>query len=364
MTASPSPVLTPTPITERQRWHDLLVPLPGAHILQSWDWGEFKRVTTGWEPTRLAFYQGERLIALASIGARRVGPLTVLYAPKGPVFAAADPALRVSVVAALEAYARRRAAIWLKIDPDIVVGTGVPGEDDAPDAAGQGFAADLRARGWRFSADQVQFRNTITLDLTRPEADILAGMNQSTRRKIRQAEKAGVTIRPGTLDDLPLLYDLYRVTGARDAFLIRPFDYYQRAWRDFMAAGLAQPLIAEFEGRAIAHVILFRFGRTCWYFYGASADTDRDKMPNYLLQWEAMRWAQAQGCAVYDFWGAPDDFVETDGLWGVYTFKRGFHGVVTRHLGAWDYAPNSLLYAAYTGLMPRLRAWLRRGTPS
>ncbi len=359
MTRSRSP-LTVTPVTERARWHELLIPQEGAHILQSWDWGEFKRVTTGWQPTRLAFYHRDRLIALASIGARRIGPLTALYAPKGPVFADPDPDRRLEVIAALEAYARRRAALWLKIDPDIVVGTGVPGaDDDRPDAAGLAFAAALRARGWRFSADQVQFRNTITLDLTRSEADILAGMGQSTRRKIRQAEKAGVTIRPGTLDDLPLLYALYRVTGARDGFLIRPFAYYERAWRDFMAAGLAQPLIAEVEGRAIAHVILFRFGRTCWYFYGASADTDRDKMPNYLLQWEAIRWARAQGCAVYDFWGAPDAFVETDALWGVYTFKRGFHGVVTRHLGAWDYAPSSALYAAYTGLMPRLRAWLR-----
>ena len=31
------------------------------------------------------------------------------------------------------------------------------------------------------------------------------------------------------------------------------------------------------------------------------------RMPNYLLQWEAMRWAKAQGYAVYDMWGAPDD---------------------------------------------------------
>jgi lipid II:glycine glycyltransferase (peptidoglycan interpeptide bridge formation enzyme) len=147
-----------------------------------------------------------------------------------------------------------------------------------------------------------------------------------------------VTIRDATLDDLPILYDLYRVTGERDGFLTRPPDYYEKAWRDFMQAGLAHALIAEADGKAIAHVILFHFGRKCWYFYGASSNEERSRMPNYALQWEAMRWAKAQGYALYDMWGAPDDFVETDSMWGVYEFKRGFRGTVVRHVGAWDYA--------------------------
>ncbi|HRF41316.1 MAG TPA: peptidoglycan bridge formation glycyltransferase FemA/FemB family protein, partial [Saprospiraceae bacterium] len=54
--------------------------------------------------------------------------------------------------------------------------------------------------------------------------------------------------------------------------------------------------------------------------------------PNYLLQWEAMRWAKAHGCTRYDLWGAPDIFDESDGMWGVYQFKRGFRGTVNRLL--------------------------------
>jgi len=115
-----------------------------------------------------------------------------------------------------------------------------------------------------------------------------------------------------------------------------------------MEAGLAHALIAEFEGKAIAHVILLHFARTCWYFYGASANEERERMPNYLLQWEAMRWAKGQGYAVYDMWGAPDTFDESDSMWGVFEFKRGFPGVVRRHIGAWDYAPYPPLYWGYT----------------
>lgn len=169
-----------------------------------------------------------------------------------------------------------------------------------------------------------------------------------------------MTVRAATLDDLDTLYALYRETGARDGFLIRPPDYYEKAWRDFMRAGLAQAFIAESDGQAIAHVILFHVARTCWYFYGASANEQREKMPNYALQWAAIQWAQAQGYTVYDFWGAPNTFDESDSMWGVYEFKRGFRGEVRRHIGAWDYVPNALLYRAYTQLMPRIIAFMRR----
>jgi lipid II:glycine glycyltransferase (peptidoglycan interpeptide bridge formation enzyme) len=347
-------------ITDRAAWNALLRPLPYAHVLQTWEWGEFKRATTGWQPLRLAFRSEGRLLALASVGAGGGGPLTVMYAPKGPAFATDDPADWALVVDALQRLARQRRAVWLKLDPDVVAATGVPGEaDDAPHPAGTAFTQMLERRGWRFSDDQVQFRNTVKIDLTRSEDALLAAMSQNTRRKVRVAEREGVRVRVGTTDDLALLYDLYRVTGERDRFLIRPPAYYEQAWRVFMEAGLAQPLIAELGGEAIAHVILFHFGQTCWYFYGASSNAARDAMPNYLLQWEAMRWAKARGSRVYDLWGAPNTFSEADPMWGVYAFKRGFRGVVTRHVGAWDYAPFPPLYAAYTRLWPRVLAWMR-----
>jgi peptidoglycan pentaglycine glycine transferase (the first glycine) len=346
-------------ITDKNLWNSTLSRLPYAHILQSWEWGEFKAETTGWKPHRLAFMREGKVVAMASVGLRRVGPLSVMYISKGPAMDYRDLALVREVLSYLERFAR--GAIWLKIDPDVISATGVPGEsDDTPDAVGEAVAGELKRRGWRFSNDQVQFRNTITIDLTQTEEELLAGMSQNTRRKVRTGEKKGVSVRAGTLDDLPTLYTLYRETGERDHFLIRPPEYYQKEWRYLMESGLAYPLIAEADGKAIAHVILFRFGQRCWYFYGASSSEAREKMPNYLLQWEAMRWAKGQGCTLYDLWGAPNVFDESDSMWGVYEFKRGFRGTVTRYIGAWDYAPSGLLYRGYTELMPRVIGWMRR----
>lgn len=348
-------------ISERKRWNDSLRALPCAHILQTWEWGEFKRDTTGWEPLRLAFIRDGAPVALASVGIRRVGPFSVLYAPKGPALDYGDAELVDSVLGYLETTARQHRAVWLKVDPDVPLATGIPGEpDDTPQPVGQALAARLARAGWRFSPDQVQFRNTIKVDLTQSEDDLLARMSQSTRRKVRVAEREGVTVRAAAAGDLPTLYALYQETGARDGFLVRPQWYYEQAWRRFMDAGLAHALIAEYDGRPIAHIILFHFGKTCWYFYGASSNDERQRMPNYLLQWEAMRWAKAQGCETYDLWGAPDVFDETDTMWGVYNFKRGFRGTVVRHVGAWDFAPSPVLYTAYTRAWPRVLGTLRR----
>lgn len=339
----------------------MLRTMPYAHVLQTWEWGEFKRITTGWTPHRLAFRREGQIVALASVGVRRIGPLAVMYCSKGPALDYGDSALVKGVLDELQRFARRGGAIWLKIDPDVVLATGVPGEpDDTAEATGSAFQRELQQRGWVYSADQVQFRNTITIDLTPSLDDLLAAMSQNTRRKVRTAEKKGVTIRAATLDDLPTLYELYRVTGERDDFLIRPPDYYQSAWRDFMQAGLAHALIAEADGVAIAHVILFHFGTKCWYLYGASGMDQREKMPNYLLQWAAMQWAKERGYTLYDMWGAPDEFNEQDSMWGVYEFKRGFRGTVTRYIGAWDYRPFPPLYTLYTQVMPRVIAFMKR----
>jgi lipid II:glycine glycyltransferase (peptidoglycan interpeptide bridge formation enzyme) len=108
--------------------------------------------------------------------------------------------------------------------------------------------------------------------------------------------------------------------------------------------------------------MLFILGTQAWYFYGGSSNEERNRMPTYLLQWEAMRWAKAHGATSYDLWGVPDEDEETlegnfetrhDGLWGVYRFKRGFGGKLIREPHALDRVYSPLLYKAYQAFMSR-----------
>ena len=347
-------------------WNSETASLPGAHILQTWEWSQFKAMY-GWCPIPKTWRdENGKLVAAAMVLARTiraggVGPSsTVLYVPRGPLLNWSDAELRMRVIDDLQQLAKKERAIFIKIDPEVMLGRGIPGapgEQQVQD--GLAVQADLKQRGWRFSAEQIQFRNTAWLDLSGSEADWLARMKQKTRYNLRLAEKRGVVIRRGAADDLPLMYQMYAETSVRDGFVIRSEGYYRRVWESFMKAGMAEVLLAEVDGEPVAGLIIFFFAGRAWYLYGMSRQAHREKMPNYLLQWEAMRAARDHGCQIYDLWGAPDQFNPDDPLWGVFRFKEGLGAEVIRFIGAWDFPARPFLYQLYTGVLPRILAVMR-----
>ncbi|MGD8623244.1 MAG: peptidoglycan bridge formation glycyltransferase FemA/FemB family protein [Anaerolineae bacterium] len=347
-------------VNEAGTWDKALLALPNPHLLQSWAWGALK-ARQGWQATRLLFKERDSTVAAATVLQRKVPrlPVSVLYVPKGPALDWRDTALAARVLDELERLARARRAIQLKIDPDVYY------SEDAPAFAGRpanapALAGLLAERGWCFSPEQIQFRNTALLDLDRDEEVLLAAMKQGTRRNVRLAGRRGVAVREGGPPDLETFYRLYRETADRAGFAIRAADYYYDAWGSLLAAGQACLLLAEVEAEAVAGLILTTFGPTAWYMYGASSERHRNLYPNNLLQWQAMQRARAAGCRLYDLWGAPDELVESDPMWGVYRFKLGFGAELARGLGAWDYAPGRLRYRLYHELVPCYLAWLRR----
>ncbi len=334
-------------VSDATEWRNALLSIPYAHVLQSWAWGEIK-ARHGWTPTRVLFLENDAPAAAAQILYRPL-PRTsfgVLYVPKGPALDFENAELFARVLAELERMARQQRAIFIKIDPDV--------------RATQNAAQILQPRAWRVSDEQIQFHNTVTLDLTRGEREILAAMKPKWRYNIRLAEKKGVRVEKPEIGDWRLFYDLYAETGARDGFLIRSFEYYRDVWTTMSDAGQAKLFLARVNDETIAGIILFLFGKRAWYFYGASRSAQRELMPNHLLQWEAMRWAKAQGCAEYDFWGAPDTLEESAPMFGVYKFKMGFGGEFVERISAHDFVVNRALYWLYAVARPRYLARLRK----
>jgi len=358
-------------------WNSIISKLPIPHFLQTYEWGQVK-AKYGWEPIYLVWDNEGKMkedkdpnplstfhspSAAALILKRQIirngfaARLSVLYSPKGPLLDWSNESLRGQVLNDLQSFAKKQAAIFLKCDPDVVLGTGIPdSEGDAPENSGQVVMSELKRRGWGFSSDQIQFRNTVLIDLNSSEEEMLGSMKQKTRYNIRLAEKKGVSLRIGTLDDLPMLYKMYAETSVRDKFVIRDEGYYITVWSLFMnlSEPTCEPIIAEVDGVPVAAIFVFYFVGRAYYVYGMSRSVHREKMPTYLLQWEAITRAKAKGCTVYDLWGAPEVFDESDSMWGVYRFKEGLGGQVVRTLGAWDFAPNPLWYKMYSEIIPRV----------
>ena len=188
-------------------------------------------------------------------------------------------------------------------------------------------------------------------------------MRSKTRYNIRLAQRKGVAVHQGTAENLPLFHQLLLVTGQRAGFGIHSLAYYTQAWQLFAARDAVALFLASYEDQTLAGIMVFVWGNTAYYMYGGSSDEQRQRMPTYLLQWEAMRWAKARGCDTYDLWGIPDvaeDKVGPDvaaaeetgvlstGLGGLYRFKRGFGGREVRYVGAYDYIYSRPLYSLLT----------------
>jgi lipid II:glycine glycyltransferase (peptidoglycan interpeptide bridge formation enzyme) len=353
------------PIVSLIDWNQFLSQHSHAHLLQTGEWGELKSAF-GWKPVR---------IISGNVGVQilfRKLPLgfTVGYIPKGPVCNNPLSAITDQFWKEIDLVCKNHRAIFCKLEIDSWETEGISLE-----ALGWSFyfgqasiarilykthiplsviIGTLVKHEWIMSPQNIQPPRTITIDMRNTEEEILARMKQKTRYNIRLAEKKGVTVR--AWNDIDSFHKMMLATGERDGFGIHSLEYYKRAYELLHARGLGEILVAEYEGKPLAALFVARNGSRAYYLYGASTDEERNRMPTYLLQWEAVKWARARGCEEYDLWGVPDEDEATleanfetrhDGLWGVYRFKRGFGGELKRAAQAMDRVYNPLLYWAY-----------------
>jgi len=335
-------------------WDDFVERRPDGHLLQTSAWAMLKS-RFGWSASRVAVLDGMHTVAGASVLFRRLplGLGTLAYIPKGPLVDWDNAPAAARLLDGLDALCRARHAFILKLEPDI---------EEIQDA--RRMIQEALARHSTFDirpAPPIQPRRTILLDLTKTEDELLAAMHPKTRYNIRLAARKNVIVREGTTDDLPAFHALMQITGERDKFGIHSAEYYRAAFELFAPHGRVRLFLAEIHEAdtrtaPIAALMAFALGRKAWYLMGASSNEHRERMPNHALQWAAIHWAKSRGCATYDLWGVPDEdkaaleaqyLKRSDGLWGVYRFKRGFGGRLVRYIGAFDRIYNPLLYCAY-----------------
>lgn len=325
-----------SPRATASEWEAFTGPRPEVHLLQTAAWAEFKS-RFGWKPHWLVRGAAGAQVLLRGIGR---GP-RLAYVPKGPVGDWIP-----DLLPELEQLCREEKTFLLRVEPDR--------EEGDPLESG------MEEAEFRRSPTPVQPRRTILVSLEGDEAAWLARMNQKTRYNIQLAGRKGVQVRPWT--DLAAFGAMMRATGDRQAFGVHHPAYYRQAYEVFHPRRECELFVAEWEGQPLAALMVFGRGRRAWYFYGASTENERARMPSYLLQFEAMRWARDRGCSEYDLWGVPDeeeavlesDFASrSDGLWGVYRFKRGFGGRLVRTVGAWDRPFSLPLYLVFRILAGR-----------
>lgn len=340
------------PASQQAAWDIFVNEHPQGHLLQSWGWGELK-TSANWQPLRLGLWDERTgaMVAAAQVLQRTVSPVParvahLAYIPKGPLLdwrALTDDGASLArlFLSEVRAFLRHRGALALQIEPNLELET----------AEGQAALHCLKELGLRETL-HVQPVRTIALDLQPDEETLLARMKEKWRYNVRLAGRKGVEVRAAeSVADVETWYTLLKTTGERDQFGIHTLEYYRKAWQVLGARQQARLFLAYAGGELLAGIFVCLMAGEAIYLYGASSNARRNLMPNYLLQWEAMRWAKQHGARRYDFWGIPATDEAEEAMAGVYRFKSGWGGRVVRFLGNYEDVYRPLLMSAAKRIM-------------
>ncbi len=314
----------------------------GLPLEQSWSWGELQTSIPGrpefymWgifegDREKLGLMIGSMLVIRQEMGFGK----TWLWCPRGPVLpsdhAQATAAWR-RLKEACDTVAHRHGDVFLRVEPG-----GLP----------EGF--DL---GGNVAKEHYLPAHTLVLDLSLSEDALLQQMAQKGRYNIKIAEREGVTVREGGLEDVPAFYTVLQETGARDGFGVHAEGFYSEFMKQLGSA--AHLYLAEKGGVLLGGLLAMHWGDTATYYFGASSQAHRSAMAPYALQWTAIRAAKKAGLRRYDFLGVAPEGDAAHALAGVTQFKTRFGGQRVSYPAArtWVYHP---LWWSLRGLVKRLR---------
>lgn len=319
-------------------WDSLIAQNPsGGDVFQGKVFATAK-TEQGWAPQYMVYLFGDQRVYTLYL-TRRIPLLGELwYAPKGPGITK-----RVELNHVLKAnqdFTAGKNIFAFKLDPEI------PKEDRLPEGLVKSHNIQPNA-------------STVIVDLSGSEDEILAGFRQRARRSIRQAQAAGVQVKPvnGNEQNYQFMYNMYSGTGQRAGFHVRPYAYYQRLWQLWSQADQGQLFFAMQGDKVIAAAFAAYLGKKGLYKDGAS---DRDALNNgaaHLLQWQIMRWLKNRGITSYDLHGTPPaDKLEdtTHPFYGLGMFKTSFANELTEFIGTVDQPIKLRAYKRWVKIGDRL----------
>lgn len=335
-------------ITDPVLWNRFVERTATGHLCQTFEWADQgEDIALRSQALRVGVLDGAELVGavLLLCNKQRGIPGALFYAPRGPVVADPDGPVLPILMRGAASFARQAGGYGIRIEPNM------------PDADPRWERAFVRL-GFRPTNNVIYLRNTWILDIRPSDETLLAEMKMTWRYNIGLAQRRGVTVRPAvTEQDFLTFIQLLTETAQREQFYMYP----TAVFRDMLAhyspvaaerdnTALITLLLVEYQGEIAGATTVATFGKWAWSLHTGLSDkkTHRKQRPNYLLQWEAIRWAKAQGCEYFDFRNIPEILEPGQPMYGVYEFKRGFGGTFHRVMPTMDQALNPLVYFPYT----------------
>ena len=315
--------------TDKEQWDDYILEHEG-HPLQLWGWGQVK-AGHGWSAERVFAYDGEdKVVGAAQILIRKL-PLpfrSFAYVPRGPIV---EKAHQIELLEGLANLVKRDyRSVALSVEPN-------------------SFEFDVPA-GWKRSTNKILSADTMLLDITKSESDLLADMAKKTRQYIRKSAAEGITIKQiHTRDEIEGCLHIYRQTAERANFNLHQNQYY---FDVFNLMEDNSPVFAAYlEGKPVAFLWMSISADVAYELYGGMNEDGQRLRVNYALKWHVIRKVKEWGLSQYDFGGLV--------VGGVSVFKQGWASQETSFAGTFDKALSPAYYLWSKGL-PKAKAILQR----
>ncbi len=146
-------------------------------------------------------------------------------------------------------------------------------------------------------------------DLTEDIETIFGKIHSSSRRNIRKADRAGVSVRITVQEsDLRAFFEMHlKIRKNKYQLLAQPYCFLQNIWRNFVETGQGALMLAEHEGNIIGGTFYLKWKDRLYYKFNASSPDAQNMRPNDLLMWEGVKYAKEEGLTFLDLglsdWG-------------------------------------------------------------
>lgn len=290
------------------RYNDFVRNSEYARPMQDTNWSKIK---SNWTHGFVYLEENNQIIAAMSvIGIKNTNGKHFLYAPRGPVCDFKDTKLVEALIKEAEPLREKYDAFLLRMDPELNFD--------------EKLVYDYRKMGYDFRSVGIdthaftQPRYNMIIDLSSQDEDeIFESFSSKGRYNIRKSIRAGIkTICKTDEESLDIFYELTKIMAERQGIGHRPKDYYERLIK-YLDGKI---FLSYFEDNPLSASLLIPYGNKVYYLYAASSNEMRNKMPNYNMIWEEIKWCLENN---YDYLDLGGTF-SLDTNDGLYRFKQSF----------------------------------------
>ena len=211
-----------------------------SHFLQSLSWGELCKTKKNLTPHYLGLVDDKNNIVAAALLLQKHLPmnLSYFYSPRGFVIDFKDKDLLKDFTNKIVEYVKKRKAIFIKIDPDIIKEkTNYLEEKEKNKDFDEIFnnikSCGFKHKGFTKNFESTQPRYSFRIDLNQSLEDIENHFSKTTKQRIAKSLKLSTEVSIGTKKDIPEFYHLMTLTETRKDFISYNEDYYETLYEIF-----------------------------------------------------------------------------------------------------------------------------------